>query len=245
MMMMRMSVLFPNGWLSKGPNLQNHGSIVSQRPFVQLSGKKDERLHGSAPSVPLSHLPGWSHNIPYQIVPDHTKPNHTHYHHTILGWTIHHTPTHPILFLTTTKQRRPRLTKATILGSTEESTPLHFWGIDPPTFCLHSPQGPAPSCHQCFFIASFPSLDKSFSSLFEWKYLVKKSRFEMSTAHIWTLACPGLVERCFITVVCKRQIDYLDNLNNQLASAQTQMYFQIQTQINKCNKLQTHSDSSL
>ena len=66
MMGMRMSMLFPNG---DGPNLQNHGSIVSRRPalpFVQLSGKKDERLHGSAASLPLSHLPGWSthHAIP-------------------------------------------------------------------------------------------------------------------------------------------------------------------------------------
>ena len=64
--MMRMSALFPNG---DGPNLQNHGSIVSRRPalpFVQLSGKKDERLHGSPASVPVSHLPGWSthHTIP-------------------------------------------------------------------------------------------------------------------------------------------------------------------------------------
>ena len=188
---------------------------------------------------------GGPHNIPYQIVPDHTKPNHTHYHHTILGWTIHHTPTHPTLFLTTTKQSRPRLTKATILGSTEESTPLHFWGIDPPYILSSFPSRAGPLMSSVLFHCFLPSLDKSFSSLFEWNYLVKKSRFEMSTAHIWTLACPGLVERCFITVVCKRQIDYLDNLNNQLASAQTQMYFQIQTQINKCNKLQTHSDSSL
>ena len=110
---------------------------------------------------------GGPHNIPYQIVPDHTKPNHTHYHHTILGWTIHHTPTHPTLFLTTTKQSRPRLTKATILGSTEESTPLHFWGIDPPYILSSFPSRAGPLMSSVLFHCFLPLPGQIFF-LFVW-----------------------------------------------------------------------------
>ena len=93
--------------------------------------------------------------------------------------------------------------------------PLHFvfiplWGRPPHVISAFSL---FPSPRQIFFWLCFS---------------LKKLRFEMSTAHIWTLACSGL-ERCFITAVCKRQIDYLDNLNNQLASAQTLIQIQIHT----------------
>ena len=121
-------------------------------PFVQLSGKKDERLHGSAASVPLSHLPGWSytcvHTIPCQIVPDPTKPYPQPSRHTRMVHPLYSTPPH---------NSSPQLTKidqnfahtwiSTPLYTSEESTP--------PTFCLHSPPGAATSCHQCFFIVSF------------------------------------------------------------------------------------------
>ena len=135
--------------------------------------------------------------------------NHTKSHHTILVWSLHHTSPQ----LSRADQDWP---KSPILGSTEESTWVYSSEEStPPTFCLHSPLGAATSRHQCFFIVSFPS-----TNLFRLCSKILWLRFEMSTAHIWTLACSGL-ERCFITAVCKRQIDYLDNLNNQLASAQT------------------------
>ena len=144
----------------------------------------------------------------------HGIPNHTKSHHTILGRSIHHTSPQ----LSRADQDWP---KSPILGSTEESTWVYISEEStPPTFCLHSPLGAATSRHQCFFIVSFPS-----TNLFRLCSKILWLRFEMSTAHIWTLACSGL-ERCFITAVCKRQIDYLDNLNNQLASAQTLIQIQ-------------------
>ena len=116
------------------------------------------------------------------------------------------------------------LPESPILGSTEESTPPTFLRNRPPQHFVFIPlQGRPPHVISAFSL--FPSYpDKSFSSLFEDLEKV----WNVNAAHIWTLACSDL-ERCFITAVCKRQIDYLDKLNNQLASAQTQT--QVQTQI--------------
>ena len=131
MMMMRMSVLFPNGWLSKGPNLQNHGSIVSQRPFVQLSGKKDERLHGSAPSVPLSHLPGWStqHTIPNCTRPYQTKPYPLPSHHTRMDHPPYSNPPHTVL--------NHNQAESTKIDQSDHT--WIDWGIDPSTFLRNRP----------------------------------------------------------------------------------------------------------
>ncbi len=183
------------------PNPQNHGSIVSRRPslpFVQVSGKKDERLHGSAAHIPVFHLPGWSWSTLLDCNKESrtTLPQHTVLHHR--RWFAYHT--------WTTHCADQDWPKPTILGSTDESTFYTFWGIDRP-YILSSFPSRGGSSRVINAFSWFSSADKYFSSLFE--DLVEK----MSTAHIWTVACWGvwrLLERCFITAVCKRQIDYLD-----------------------------------
>ena len=119
-----------------------------------LSNFQERKMNVFMGRPPASLFPicqGGPHTMPYQIVPDQTKPYPQPSRHTRMVPLPYSSP--PYISspqLTKIDQNRPYLDRRRNrpLYISEESTP--------PTFCLHSPQGAATTCHQCFFIVSFP-----------------------------------------------------------------------------------------